>query len=358
MQEKNAVPTVDKKAYEDSNNMPYDRIDADIGQTVTFQAEINIKNGAEKYVFHDKMSAGLTFSGADSVEVKIKRTNSQVEEVVAASNYTVVTEGLEDGCTFHVEFAQSFQDTFISNDMLYVYYSAELNENAVIGGDDETGGNANEAWLNYGDENFTTPDIAKVYTWEMDIFKYAEGTNEAEIPLSGAEFVLKTVFHADEPTQYAVIENGKLIGWTMNMDYPEESGKADIILDKNNNHILDTEESGEVNGEPIFATIMRTYEDGMIEIDGLDGYTTYSLEEVKAPAGYNLLADDVVISMDNRGQIEGTTDGKTVKVLNHAGSELPTTGGMGTTIFYVVGSVLMVGAAVLLITKRRMSKNA
>ena len=102
---------------------------------------------------------------------------------------------------------------------------------------------------------------------------------------------------------------------------------------------------------------LTTNTQGKIEIDGLDA-DTYYLREVEAPKGYNKLTEDEEVKIQPMASEDGkslTLTSLTVKVNNQSGSELPSTGGMGTTIFYVVGSILLVGAAVLLITKKRMS---
>ena len=84
-------------------------------------------------------------------------------------------------------------------------------------------------------------------------------------------------------------------------------------------------------------------------IYGLDGDSTYTLREIKAPDGYNLLKDDVKVVMGD--------DNKVQPIVNNAGSVLPSTGGIGTTVFYILGGLLAVGALVILITNKRMRAN-
>ena len=108
-------------------------------------------------------------------------------------------------------------------------------------------------------------------------------------------------------------------------------------------------------------------DDGMIAVEGLDA-DTYYLEETKAPGGYNRLAGPVKVEISHDVSAEGTQMTHTLKqdttvvdkveIENQSGTELPSTGGIGTTIFYVLGSILVIGAAVLLITKKRMSAAA
>ncbi len=143
--------------------------------------------------------------------------------------------------------------------------------------------------------------------------------------MENAKFILYKKVATEEGgevTWYAKITNDMLTGWTTNKDV---------------------------------ATTLTSDADGMIYIAGLDA-DTYYLEETDAPAGYNKLSDVIEVVIDEDGTVNGNEDTNTIKVLNSSGSILPSTGGIGTTIFYVVGIILMLGAAVLLITKKRMER--
>ena len=148
MYEKNQAPTNVKTVEEDSTGNYGEKNDADIGQTVNFKSTITAQAGAENYVFYDTMSAGLTYTGVTGITLN--------DATVDASNYTVVTEGLTDGCTFEVRFTQAFCDTLKANDQIVISYTATLNENAVIAGE----GNPNTSKVSYGDSSNTkyTPD--------------------------------------------------------------------------------------------------------------------------------------------------------------------------------------------------------
>ena len=163
MKEKNAAPTNEKKVEEDSNHQFGDKNDADIGQTVNFRSTVTAQAGAQNYIFHDQMSAGLTFDGADSVKVTLNGT------AVNMANYTVKTTELGDGCTFHVVFTQAFCDALKANDSIVISYTATVNNQAAIGGN----GNDNESKLTYGENGqFTTaPGQTKTYTWKFGVFK-------------------------------------------------------------------------------------------------------------------------------------------------------------------------------------------
>lgn len=327
IKEKNAEPTNEKTVEEDSNHQYGNVNDADIGQTVNFKSTITLPKGSENVTFHDTMSAGLTL---DASSIKVY-TDAAMTTELAADNYNVTTTDLTDNCTFEVSFKQTYLDGLAADSTtVYVGYSATVNANAVVGGN----GNPNESKVSYGDSTNTktTPSsITKTYTWSFDVLKYGNG-DETKV-LENAQFVLLN----NDKTKVATIVDGKLTGWA---DVPAAGTDGTITWPAN--------------------TALTTNAQGKIDIAGLDA-DTYYLREVKAPAGYNKLADDVTVTIN---PTEGTdADGNktltltpvTAKVNNQSGSELPSTGGMGTTIFYVIGSILLIGAAVLLITKKRMS---
>ncbi len=346
---KNMEPTIEKKVEEDLDGGYNQRNDADIKQTINFRTTIVVQAGAQNYVMHDKMSEGLTFIGVS----KVTHTSGGIVTDVATDHYTVASTGLTDDCTFEVAFTNDWIKTLEPSDVIYVYYTAELNENAVIG----SAGNPNESVLSYGENGdlYTEPDTTTTHTWEVNVFKYTDD-NGTEVPLSGAEFVLKTKFK-DDHVRYAVVDaNGKIAGWTLNKD----NGN---IVDSNNNNVVDKDENytATATDTPILASKLISAADGYIRIQGLDGATTYYLEETAPPPGYNQLKGDVQFTITKDGIVIDNTSavltGNIVKVLNRTGSELPTTGGMGTTIIYTIGAILVLGSVILLITKRRMKAN-
>lgn len=316
--DKHTAPTIDKRVMGNSTDN-YDKAnDVSIGDTVNFKVTIDAKKGAQNYVFHDTMSAGLTFK-TDSVVVKKGETNATVN-----TDYTVKTTDLDDGCTFEVVFADTFCNGLTDADKIYITYSATLNANAQIGNE----GNENQGVLKYGENKNleTKPNTTKTYTWDFEVLKIGNGDDNKV--LKGAEFVVLS----QDKQKVAKVVNGKMTGWvdvpTVNpVTWPE-------------------------------GTVLTTNEQGKIDVKGLDA-GTYHLREVKAPDGYNKLKDDKEFTIER--QMNDTDSSMsytkvTVKVDNLSGTILPSTGGMGTTIFYVLGGILAVGAAVLLVTKKRMER--
>lgn len=314
--EKNEVPESDKQVQEDSTgNWGYSN-DADIGQTVNFKGIIKARNGAENYVYHDIMSEGLTYTGVTNVTLN--------GSTVDPKNYTVSTD-CKDGCTFEVIFNQDFCDTLKNNDVIVIYYTAVVNEGAVVG----QPGNPNKSYLSYGEEghdsNKTPESETKTYTWKFDVLKYTMN-GEDEVKLAGAVFTLSKNADGSNPI--------KLIAEGNNVYRVAKDGEEGAI------------------------TEITTDATGAFIIKGLDS-DTYYLKEITAPDGYNILTDPIKVVIDNNGKVNVSDESPngvgTIKVLNQTGSELPETGGIGTTIFYIVGAILVIGAAVVLITRKRMS---
>lgn len=344
VQEKNGEPIIAKQVEEDSTGKFGAWDDADIGQEVRFKTTITAQPGAQSYVLHDCMSDGLTYTGITSVAVQYVDTEKTDRNLIANTDYTLLVGGTETGedvevCDFEITFVQTFLDTLGAGDSITVEYTAVVNENAVIAGE----GNPNETWLDYSEHNHTTHHKTVTYVWELDVFKFTV-ENNTETPLAGAKFSLYFDSDCTEIVNLvaATDEDGEAIANTYKVCV-----KTDC--DAEHEHI----------------TEFTTPDTGYIYLQGFDA-ADYYLKEIEAPTGYNKLLTPVKVTITSS---ENSTTGEvsfalqkegasvadsTIKVQNQTGTILPTTGGIGTTLFYVFGALLAVGAAVLLIAKKRM----
>lgn len=298
--DKNTVPSVDKKITGASS------VDADgkkalaqVGTTVNYSAEITIGKGAKGYIFHDTMETGLKYNG-----------DAAVTGVTAgASTYTVGKEGDD---TFTITFADAYTKDLAEGTKLTVTYSATVTSDAIT-----TDPLNNTCYVSYGDANSnnkTPTSEADVYEAKITVTK-KDGNGDA---LPGAGFVLKNAAGKYYKTEAGT--DGPVVSW------------VDAIGD---------------------ATEYTSNSSGVVgPFKGLaDG--TYTLVENTVPQGYNKAADqDITIE---KGVYTAANLEKEATVTNSAGAELPSTGGIGTTIFYILGALLVIGCGVVLVARRRMT---
>ena len=301
---------------------------AEIGTYVKFTIRITVKDKAPvNYKLVDEMTDGLTFVKNETYPLTVTVN----ENTLDAANYKVAetTEPRGFTLTFNNN-AEGSASILKTDDVVTVTYYAQINKNAKIA--DEA--NVNKAKVEYGTNSHTEYDTTETYVWKMNIVKYTM-EQETEKKLAGATFQLSR----DEAGAQVI----KLV-------------KVD---DTTYRLALATETEGVVD-------TITTGETGELVINGLaDG--TYYLTETKAPRGYNLLREPVKVTIGHKDangkltetsfvadQTETDTSG-VVKVENNAGAELPSTGGIGTTVFYVLGSAMALGAVILLVTKKRMA---
>ena len=303
--EKNSAPTIDKNIVE--NNQLVIENNATIGSNVNYQVTIHARKGATGYVLTDTLSAGLTL---DQNSIVVKKSDG-TPIIAGVGTYTADTAEHSLTITFH----QALLDTMTNDTNIVVTYSATLNKNAVIHGDVNT----NTAKLKYGKNSETTEQSTKTYTYKFDLVK----TDASNTLLAEAKFKL----------------------------YDSEKGGNEIKLTKVDEHTYRPAVAGETG------VVIETLGDEPITIQGLAN-GTYWLEETQQPAGYNKLTERKSVKLENNNNTASMND-KTYQsgglhIVNQSGTVLPGTGGMGTTLFYIVGGGLMVAAFVLLIAKKRM----
>lgn len=309
---KHEQPTVDKNIHDGNAYVKNNSVN--IGDSVPFETKIYVKKGAKNYKLHDQMSTGLTFTGIHEIYDDITDANLKFKP---NQDYEIKTEGLTDGCTFELTFKQSYFDRINQGTTITVMYSATVNGNAPINKAME-----NKTWLTYGDAQKTEESKTETYTFKIPVFKYTGTEKKA---LAGAKFKLFADSKCEDGTEVKV--------------------KTDGV-----NYIVD----GTSTENNVMVSPAST---GEFTIKGLKA-GTYYLKEVEAPKGYNKLASAIKVVITNGGQVqvekpEGLTTVDKVEVENKSGTLLPSTGGMGTTMIYLVGAVLVLGSGVVLATKRR-----
>ena len=350
-------PTLEKEIKHNETNTWGVVGDNQIGDTVEFRTITTVPNYTADYenytyTIHDTMSTGLTSNvqtGNTNGDVKVKVSDTTD---LAAKYITVTATGNEFTVAIDVKLAVS-ENAMEAGDKLFTYYTGILNSSALIY---DVGKQDNTAYLEYSNNPYDASDKTntpedKVYDWtyKMGVNKVDGSTDET---INGAIFVLSETKGLD------------LDSLGLNNGLPTHTDGLIGLVNK---------------GDGVYRVATTTdtevvyyIEAGKITIEGLDDETQYYLYETKAPAGYNALKDPVTFKISALYNDEGSKNASgspTVKVgtgassttlstdiKNNSGTELPGTGGIGTTIFYVVGGILVIGAAVLLITRRRMNK--
>lgn len=330
----------------------HDSADHDILDMVDFKITTTLPEDLLEYeeyelILHDTESEGLTF---DASTVKV-----YVDDNLITTGYEVVQgEGKDHNtCTFEVKFADITALTGIQNgSVIDVKYQSQLNENAVIG----SLGNPNTVYGEYSNsyypnDNGRTPnDTVIVFTYKVNVDK----VTKAGDPLEGAEFTL----YKEVPQGTANAVKGSVIkeGFANNV-------KANAI-DDDKYYIIITKTQAESDGDTFG---FKGIDDGtyvLVETTIPDGYNAWDAEEFTVTAAHDeesdapklteLTGGDLLTGLvDTEGAYTGVLD---ADIENNEGATLPTTGGMGTTLFYVIGTILVIGAGVLLITKKRMNE--
>ena len=332
-----AVPEFNKK-LKDTNDSTgevsrwQDSADYDIGDYIPFRLQGTVPADYDSYstyyyAFHDKEEAGLTFDPS-SVEVHLGDENGAI---ISATDYRVLTKKdsttSDTDCTFEIVFDDLKNVTGVTaNSTITVTYKSKLNDNAVLGAH----GNVNQAKLEYsnnprGSGTGTTPwDNVIVFTYKVVVNKIDQDNNSLE----GAEFTLtKKINGADDFVQSMTIDADNKALFTL-------SG-----LDDGEYTLTETKTPAHYNTiSPITFTVNAEHEIEWIS----------TRDNVLTSLSGNKVIGEITFDVDK------TAGSLSTNVVNNIGTTLPGTGGIGTTIFYVVGGGLMVAAGILLITKKRM----
>lgn len=301
--EKNTAGDMKKEVKTDSGSYGESNT-ASIGDTIEYKIEVTIGKGAETYTLTDLLDESLTLD-VNSISVTAPNfTDFATVDTTATNDYTfkVVIEG-----------SKLAEGTIVT-----ITYKAVLNEKAEKV-------NNNKATLVYGNNNKIEKET-KTYTYEFDLIK----TDSSNVLLDGAKFKL--------------------------YDAATGGNEIKVILIDEANHIYRVATKAENAAEAITVT------DGKATIFGL-GNGTYYLEETKQPEGYNKLASRVEVKVENADNKATTETADNVikyvrggvRVINYNGTVLPTTGGLGTTLFITIGSLVALMAAVVLVTNKRMA---
>ena len=366
-----------------------DKNEAAIGDTVKFviTSKVPEMTGYDKYFFiiNDKMSKGLTYTGNMVITVGDKT-------LVEGTDFEFVETKNDDDTTdlkiVFKNFLQYNTDEFIGKPIV-VSYTAQLNEKAEV----NKIPNTNDVYLNYSndptvdyngenepneeDENKppmgeTPIDRTETYTTTLEIVK----TDPIGNRLEGAEFTLtgtsmnivrmeKDVFTKDDNGDYWKLTDGSFTTTDPNSNIagaPVDQSKYDSLTIKYAKQTQVDYVTTEGENKTVTGTVSS---DGTLRFEGL-GAGEFTITEIKAPDGYNMLTEELKVTITWNEETKlfeytGATDENgvaRVTIINQAGTELPSTGGTGTTIFYLAGGILVLAAVVLLVSKKRMSAQA
>ena len=333
---------------------------AEVGQTVTYTITGKIPNTSGttnyKYVIYDTMSTPPHFQK----DVVVTIDGSEVTKATADTWIDYNNSNYANGFVIDIP-VENYQEQI--GDAIVLTYHAIVNENAI-----ENTNEINQAKLKYGREPGEETEWIKeeVYSANIDIYKYTGEFNEEDktggTPLAGAVFVLMN----SEGKYYKYAEASgttpAAVTWVQVAD-------AVTVPVTETTKVTDAQISKLVAAGATITT-KTTDENGAASFDGLkDG--TYYLIEIVAPSGYNRLdapktvsvsgnnVDNSSTHLENHAYADtnfDTANDTFAAVENNTGAVLPSTGGIGTTIFYVVGGVLVLAAIILLVTKKRMSE--
>lgn len=320
--EKNSIPSITKKVKEDSNGAWQKTATIDVTDTIEYQLTVNtgtgyqgLGNGVDAdYVIKDTLPTGITYTDNSIVIADAEWTTD---------DYTVSYDAPSN--TLTITLKQAKLAALGQDKDIVITYKATAAGNLAV--DKE---HKNTVTLTYKGQNPTDNAVVKTYDIKGDTEGYAftKVDGATDEPMEGVQFVLSKTDNG--ATKYAKFNDDMwLTDW------------------------VDAQES---------ATPLTTDENGHIYAYGLDA-DTYTLTETYTLPGYNLLTDTITVTIDEGGNVKykyTTAEGEggnSILVENMTGTELPSTGGMGTTVLYIAGVALALGAGITLVVRRRMNSD-
>lgn len=344
-------PTVEKKVYDNPDGTSTggfgSSADHAINEKFQFQLTATLPDSTnraydyyDKYsvIFHDTLSDGITYDKDDELDSVVIKSNGNTYNITDSSKYTIDTTDLESQNSFvvNIDVKACAKDAgFDLNDgaTITVTYTAHLNDKAYVNTAGGSTSNINKVYLTYSNNPKDESSIGKtpestpvyVYTYQLNNTKHAE--KEDGTPLPGAVFQL----------------------------YSDKDCTQEVKLYKVGNIYFPIKDATDKEKD---AVQMISGQDGQFNVKGLDA-GTYYLKEITPPDGYSACKEIPVTikadhSRNDQVNLEGSNLTNDIVNIKAGGITLPSTGGIGTTLFYVVGGGLMVAAIVLLVTKKRM----
>ncbi|MBQ6431583.1 MAG: LPXTG cell wall anchor domain-containing protein [Oscillospiraceae bacterium] len=381
--EKNTTSTATKQVNEDQTSTYGDKNDAEFGETVNYKTTVVIGAHQKNVVLEDRLYNGLKLCPASGITVKVN------DVALDPANYTLIRNS---DTSFSIAFDTAYTEALAADTTVVVEYSAEVLTTAVLdvpSPDAKGNGNDNETWVTYGAAQESTHDWTRTYVWTFPIFKYTEGDTQyaAQSTYVDAEaaaaagFVQNTSADATSETYWMKTPKNPLADAHFSLFRSGDTTNPVQFVqvsagDASNPTVYRLATAAEIADNNVTkVTDLVTPASGLITIQGVDS-EQFILRETAAPAGYNKLADDITVeivaieSAANQGDTnngaqanvvtktlkENNATADQIEVLNNTGNELPSTGGIGTTIFYVLGGLLVAGAVIVLIVRKRMAE--
>ena len=389
-------PSIDKKIdgeedQDDDTTGDVEYNKGSVGDKVPYKITSQVPNmtGYKKYYFvvSDILSKGLTYNEDLAINVGMK-------ELQKGNDYILETSSDDNGTKIEIVFTNFIQYKTNVGENIEITYSATINQDAVIG----VAGNPNTVKLTYSNNPNTsddgdpdnpdkpTPNSPTGETPEKEVRTFVTGIKLTKVdpngePLNGAKFSIsgsgvkvviinEEIYKESTSGTYYLLKDG-----TYTTDSPDTEGMDQDAYDDTTKKY---EKVTVVNKETVPTEINTVgyVKNGVLLFEGLTA-GKYQIEELVAPSGYNLLESPITITIsyteptgtshecewtavsgEDNLEFNSKTGVFEIEVENNTGSQLPSTGGIGTTIFYIIGGILVVGAAILLITKKRMSSEA